>query len=80
MINSHTPTPNNQKEDHKPTALSLFSGCGGFCEGVESSGFKVRAVLEMDKFACDTYRYNSPKTPLFERDIHDFLLKNEASE
>ncbi|WP_210190023.1 DNA cytosine methyltransferase [Ensifer adhaerens] len=57
----------------KPTAVSLFSGCGGFCEGVELAGFEVKAAVEFDRFACETYRANFPKTPLFEGDIHDFL-------
>lgn len=55
------------------TAVSLFSGCGGFCEGVELAGFKVKVAVEWDKAACETYRYNFPKIPLFEGDIHDFL-------
>lgn len=57
----------------KPSAVSLFSGCGGFCEGVELAGFEVKAAVEMDRFACETYRANFPKTPLFEGDIHEFL-------
>ena len=56
-----------------PTALSLFSGCGGFCEGIEHSGFKLQAAVELDRFACETYRHNFPKTPLFARDVHEFL-------
>lgn len=56
-----------------PTALSLFSGCGGFCEGIETAGFKVRAAVELDRFACETYRFNFPGTPLFEGDAHHFL-------
>jgi DNA (cytosine-5)-methyltransferase 1 len=55
------------------TALSLFSGCGGFCEGIETAGFEVRAAVEADPFACETYRFNFPRTPLFEGDIHGFL-------
>lgn len=56
-----------------PSALSLFSGCGGFCEGIETAGFSIRAAVELDKFACETYRYNFPKTPVFEGDVHAFL-------
>lgn len=57
----------------KPTAVSLFSGCGGFCEGVELAGFEVKVAVEWDRFACETYRANFPKTPLVEGDVHDFL-------
>lgn len=54
-------------------AVSLFAGCGGFCEGVELAGFEIAVAIEWDKYACMTYRANFPKTPLFEGDIHDFL-------
>lgn len=56
-----------------PSAVSLFSGCGGFCEGVELAGFDVKVAVEWDRFASETYRYNFPKIPLFEGDIHNFL-------
>lgn len=54
-------------------AVSLFAGCGGFCEGAELAGFEVAVAVEWDKYACMTYRENFPKTPLFEGDIHEFL-------
>lgn len=57
----------------KYTAVSLFSGCGGFCEGVRLAGFEVKAAVEIDKFAAQTYRENFPEVPLFEGDVHDFL-------
>lgn len=57
----------------KLSAVSLFSGCGGFCEGIEHAGFKINVAVEWDKFACETYRHNFPKVPLFEGDIHLFL-------
>lgn len=66
-------TPPAQAQRKRPTAVSLFSGCGGFCEGVETAGFEVCVAVELDKFACETYRHNFPKTLLFEGDVHDFL-------
>ena len=62
----------------KRTAVSLFSGCGGFCEGVRLAGFEVKAAVEIDRFATQTYRENFPEVPLFEGDVHDFL--NEESD
>src|SRR5258707_9331656 len=56
-------------------SVSLFSGCGGFCEGVELAGFEVAVAVEFDRYACMSYRANFPRTPLFEGDIHDFLSK-----
>ena len=38
------------------SAISLFSGCGGFCEGMERAGFDVRAAVELDRYAAQTYR------------------------
>lgn len=58
-------------------AVSLFSGCGGFCEGVRLAGFDVQAAVEVDRFASQTYRHNFPEVPLMEGDVHDFL--NEDS-
>ena len=54
-------------------AVSLFSGCGGFCEGVRLAGFDVESAVEMDRFAAQTYRHNFPEVPLMEGDVHDFL-------
>jgi DNA (cytosine-5)-methyltransferase 1 len=54
-------------------AVSLFSGCGGFCEGVRLAGFDVKAAVELDRFAVETYRHNFPEVPLFADDIHHFL-------
>ena len=55
------------------SALSLFSGCGGFCEGVELAGFNIQAAVELDRFACQTYRHNFPRVPLYEGDVRNFL-------
>jgi DNA (cytosine-5)-methyltransferase 1 len=54
-------------------AVSLFSGCGGFCEGVRLAGFEVKAAVEWDRFAIETYKHNFPEVPLFANDIHAFF-------
>lgn len=54
-------------------AVSLFSGCGGLCEGVQLAGFKVISAVEWDPFACSTYRANFPEVALYEGDVHHFL-------
>lgn len=53
--------------------MSLFSGCGGFCEGAELAGFEIKVAVEWDRFACETYQHNFPKVPLFAGDVHEFL-------
>lgn len=61
------------------TAVSLFSGCGGFCEGVRLAGFDVLAAVELDRFAVETYRANFPEVELFHGDVHDFLDDNSEA-
>lgn len=61
------------------TAVSLFSGCGGFCAGVELAGFRIAASVERDKYAAMTYRRNFPHVPLFEGDIANFLIDDPVS-
>ena len=62
----------------QPKALSLFSGAGGFCEGMKVAGFRVVAAVEKDSFACETYRHNFPETKLFEGDVADFARDPSA--
>jgi DNA (cytosine-5)-methyltransferase 1 len=56
----------------KSKAVSLFSGCGGFCEGIELAGFDIKCSVELDRFAADTYRYNFPHVPLIQDDVAAF--------
>ena len=46
------------KIKHKPTAISLFSGCGGGDVGSARAGFEIRVMLEWDKDCCKTLRCN----------------------
>ena len=59
-------------------AVSLFSGCGGFCEGVRLAGFEVKGAVEHDRYAVQTYHHNFPEVPLFPSDIHAFLDPGSA--
>jgi len=44
---------------NQPKALSLFSGAGGMDIGIKNAGFQVPACIEMDRFACETLRWNN---------------------
>jgi DNA (cytosine-5)-methyltransferase 1 len=57
----------------KYSAVSLFSGCGGFCEGAKLADFTIRTAVELDRFAVETYRHNFPDVPLFADDVTAFL-------
>lgn len=60
-------------------AVELFAGAGGLALGVGLAGFKPLAVVEWDKWACDTIRQNQERGyplvadwPLHEGDVRDF--------
>ncbi|WP_316168231.1 MULTISPECIES: DNA cytosine methyltransferase [unclassified Bradyrhizobium] len=55
-------------------ACDLFAGAGGFSLGAHLAGIEVAAAIEIDKYACQTYRENLintglAETHLFEADI-----------
>ena len=52
-----------------PTALDLFSGCGGLTLGLKQAGYSVVGAIEVDAKAQATYRLNHPEVKLFEQDI-----------
>jgi len=60
----------------KPIAIDLFAGCGGLSHGLAKAGFDVRAAVEIEAAAADSYRKNHPSTTMVERDI----CKVEAGE
>ncbi|OON62466.1 DNA (cytosine-5-)-methyltransferase [Massilia sp. KIM] len=60
-------------------AVELFAGAGGLAMGVSLAGFKPLAVVEWDKWACDTVRDNKASSfplvtnwPLHEGDVRHF--------
>ena len=60
-------------------AVELFAGAGGLALGVSLAGFKSLAVVEWDKWACDTIRENQRRGyplvtgwPLHEGDVRAF--------
>ena len=61
------------------TSVELFAGVGGLALGISNAGFQHRAVVELDKDACDTLRENKQRNlepvkrwPLFEADVKTF--------
>lgn len=55
----------------KPIAIDLFSGAGGLTAGLRLAGFSVRAAVELDTRAAETFRANHPRVHLEVRDIRD---------
>lgn len=59
------------------TAVSLFSGAGGFCEGVRLAGWKVVCAVESDAQASLTHRANFRDVAMFNGDIARFLTDGQ---
>jgi DNA (cytosine-5)-methyltransferase 1 len=62
------------------TSIELFAGAGGLAMGASLAGFKSHAVVEWDRWACDTIRQNQNRGyplvadwPLFEGDVRHWL-------
>jgi DNA (cytosine-5)-methyltransferase 1 len=67
-------------------AVELFAGAGGLGMGLSLAGFKPVAVVEWDKWACDTIRQNQERGfplvkdwPLFEGDVREWIRDFDAS-
>ncbi len=68
-------------------SVELFAGAGGLGIGVSRAGFTPAAVIEWDKYCCDTIRENQDRGlepvvhwPLTERDITGFKFSDLGSE
>ena len=53
-------------------SIEICAGAGGQALGLEKAGFKHLALIELDKSACDTLRFNRPKWNVQNIDIHFF--------
>jgi len=54
-------------------AVSLFSGAGGFCDGVRLAGWDIVCAVESDAQACLTHAANFSDVALYKGDIVHFL-------
>ncbi len=64
-------------------AVELFTGAGGLGMGLSLAGFHPLAVVEWDRWACDTIRENQRRDyplvrgwPLHERDVRSFDFRS----
>lgn len=51
------------------TTIELFAGAGGLALGIERAGFDTIGLIEFDKAASDTLKYNRPKWRVINDDI-----------
>ncbi len=60
-------------------SIELFAGAGGLALGIANAGFKHRVVLDWDRNACETIRYNKTRRlrhvrdwEVFEGDVREY--------
>lgn len=54
------------------TCVEICAGAGGQALGLEQAGFEAKALVEIDKHACETLRYNRPGWNVIEGDVRNF--------
>ena len=64
-----SPAPVKSKKN--PTAIDLFSGCGGLTLGLKQAGFRVVGAVEIDSVATETYKHNHPEVLVWQSDIRN---------
>lgn len=57
------------EDGNRPTAVDLFSGCGGLTLGLKQAGFKVVGAVDNDPLSVETYRANHGGVRVWEADI-----------
>ena len=57
--------------DNRPTAIDLFSGCGGLTLGLKLGGFNVIGAADIDPLSMETYQTNHEDVTVWEADIRD---------
>lgn len=72
FVNTDETVSNLVEPDKEYSVLELFAGAGGLAIGLEKAGLKCVALNEIDKFACQTLKYNRPNWKVLEGDINSF--------
>jgi len=62
----------------KLTAVSLFSGCGGFDYGATKAGLNIIWANDKDKYTYEAYRSILPDVPLLIKDVREITTFPQA--
>lgn len=60
-----------KRDRRKPTAIDLFSGCGGLTLGLRQAGFSVVGCVEIDPLSVESYRLNHHRVRCYLEDIRE---------
>jgi hypothetical protein len=66
---------NGSETMSRPTAIDLFSGCGGLTLGLRRAGFKVIGAVDNDPLSVETYRANHGHVHVWEIDIRRLTVR-----
>lgn len=58
------------------SVIELFAGAGGLALGLEKAGFRSLGLIEIDKDAANTLKYNRPEWRVFADDIANISCLN----
>lgn len=88
LFPGHSPKNLNEDKDQSLpssnfTVLELFAGAGGLALGLERAGLECIGLNEIDKWACETLRFNRDKWNVLEGDIssydfHEYIDKTDV--
>ena len=67
--------PNPQRE---LTAGCLFSGMGGFAEGLAEAGFTIRWANDSDESACLAFRHRFPQVAVVAKDVRQLYVQGDG--
>ncbi|MFI5770088.1 DNA cytosine methyltransferase [Streptomyces sp. NPDC051658] len=59
--------------EKKFTSVEICAGAGGQALGLERAGFEHALLIEMDKSACETLRFNRPMWEVHEGDLRKYV-------
>ena len=57
-------------------AIELFAGAGGLALGIEKAGFNTIGLIEIDKNACNTLKFNRPNWNVINENIANISSRN----